>query len=420
MTTAAPPPEAAVRIRAKPAAPKRLSRKVLLGGAIGLGAVVAFALLSGLSAAPKSAAAAPEDAPAAASLAMPEALATLPSRYSEGDLSGPALEPPRDMLWGDEGPPDSDDCIEPGPQALRCNRDWQNPAELEPPQDPVWSAAPPPQQPPTQPPAQTRSDQASEAAPPIFFEARRRGVGPVAQLVAQRGEVGQPIEGGGRREGFLAGQQASAEVLDSPYLPPRSPFELHAGAVIPAALVTALNSDLPGRVIAQVTAPVYDSVSGKHLLIPQGARLIGTYDSATSYGDNRVFLVWNRLIMPNGWSIQLGAMEATDPAGAAGLKDKVDNHLGRLAGAIGVSAVLSVLANEAQNDNELGFRQSVGDAAAQEAARVGGRIIDRQLEVRPTLRVRPGAPVRVLVTRDILGRLAGDPQANRRGLRVDP
>lgn len=302
MSPAGPPPSEAVRIRARPAAPKRLSRKVLLGGAAALGAVVVLALLGGLSAAPKSAASAPEEAPAAAAIAVPEALNALPTRYRAADLSEPALEPPRDMLWGEAGPPEG----------------WEGPAELAPPQDPAWSAPPPP------PP---QSAQATEPAP-IFFEGRRRPGAVSPQPIAQR-EAAQAIEGGGRREGFLAGQQASADVLDSPYLPPRSPFELHAGAVIPAALVTALNSDLPGRVIAQVTAPVYDSVSGKHLLIPQGARLIGTYDSATSYGDDRVFLVWNRLLMPNGWSIQLGAMEAADPAGAAGLKDKVDNHLGR-------------------------------------------------------------------------------------------
>ena len=191
-------------------------------------------------------------------------------------------------------------------------------------------------------------------------------------------------------------------MLEAPLIPPRSPFELQAGAVIPAALVTAVNSDLPGRVIAQVTAPVYDSVTGDHLLIPQGARLIGTYDSANVYGDTRVMLVWNRIIMPNGWSLQLGGMEATDPSGAAGLPARTDNHLDRLAGAIGISAVLSILANEAEDTRKgESLTQSVGDAAAQEASRVGGKIVDRELNVRPTLRVRPGAPVRVLVSRDI-------------------
>jgi type IV secretion system protein VirB10 len=215
-------------------------------------------------------------------------------------------------------------------------------------------------------------------------------------------------EGGGRREGFLARQRGGAEVLDSVYAPPRSAFELQAGAVIPAALVTGLNSDLPGRVIAQVTAPVFDSVTGDHLLIPQGARLLGTYDSASVYGDTRLFLVWNRILMPNGWSLRLAGMEATDPMGAAGLSDRTDGHLDRLAGAIGLSALLSVVANEAEGEDERAFTRSVGDAAAQEAARVGGRIVDRQLTVRPTLRVRPGAPVRVLVTRDMQLRPYGE------------
>jgi type IV secretion system protein VirB10 len=171
--------------------------------------------------------------------------------------------------------------------------------------------------------------------------------------------------------------------------------------VIPAALVTALNSDLPGRVIAQVTAPVYDSVSGNYLLIPQGARLIGTYDNGTSYGDQRLLLVWNRLILPNGWSVNLQGMEASDPSGASGLRDRTDNHLGRLAGAIGLSAIISVIANESEDSEGGSLTQSVGDAAAQQAAQTGARIVDRELTVRPTLRAREGAPVRVLVTQDI-------------------
>ena len=159
---------------------------------------------------------------------------------------------------------------------------------------------------------------------------------------------------------------------------------------------------LPGRVIAQVTAPVFDSVTGAHLLIPQGSRLIGTYDNAVAYGDRRLLLVWNRLILPNGWSINLQDMQGADPAGAAGLRDRTDNHLDRLAGAIALSAIISVVANNAEDDDDgASLSQSLGDAAAQEAARTGGSIVDRELSVRPTLRVRAGAPVRVLVMRDI-------------------
>jgi type IV secretory pathway VirB10-like protein len=377
-----PPPEEALRLRVKPASPKRLNRKMLLGGSCLLGGVVVFALMSGLSERPdRVSAARAHEAPATAT--TPEELRALPSGYDAESLASAADEAPRDMFWGERGPPEG----------------WEQPG-LQPPENEFWAPAPaPPPQAPAPRPQMAGAEAPDPAAAPLFFEARHNG--PRVGALAGTHLADQAIEGGGRREGFMANQQRSADVLDSPYLPPRSPFELQAGAVIPAALVTALNSDLPGRVIAHVTAPVYDSVSGDHLLIPQGARLIGTYDSANVYGDNRIYLVWNRIIMPNGWSIQLQGMEAADPTGAAGLSDRTDNHLDRLGGAIGLSAVLSILANEAEGDDNQSLTQSVGDAAAQEAARVGGRIIDRQLNVRPTLRVRPGAPVRVLVTRDI-------------------
>ena len=387
-----PPAEEGLTLRAPPPEPKRLSRRVLLAGAGTAGLVVAIALLSGLSERPaRTYAERTQDSPAATPT-TPEALRALPARYEPAALrpTTDVADTPRDMLWGDRGPPEA-----------------YREARLEPPPEPVWSGEP-------DTPVVTRQAPRASAAPshavqgaadpttaPIFF-APRRDAGRAMPISATAREAQQPIEGGGRRDAFLARQRASADVLEAPLVPPRSPFELQAGAVIPAALVTAVNSDLPGRVIAQVTAPVYDSVTGDHLLIPQGARLIGTYDSANVYGDKRVMLVWNRIIMPNGWSLQLGGMEATDPSGAAGLTARTDNHLDRLAGAIGVSAVLSILANEAEETRKgESLTQSVGDAAAQEAARVGGKIVDRQLNVRPTLRVRPGAPVRVLVSRDI-------------------
>jgi type IV secretion system protein VirB10 len=204
------------------------------------------------------------------------------------------------------------------------------------------------------------------------------------------------------RGGAGAGAEDADATLNARLMPPGSRYEIKAGDVIPAALVTALNSDAPGRVIAQVTAPVYDTVTGQHLLIPQGARLIGTYDNGVAHGDRRLVLVWNRLILPNGWSINLQGMNATDPSGAAGLRDQTDNHLGRLAAAIGLSAIISVIANEADDEEEQGsLAQSVGDAAAQQAAQTGARIVDRELGVRPTLRVRAGASVRVLIMRDV-------------------
>ncbi len=185
--------------------------------------------------------------------------------------------------------------------------------------------------------------------------------------------------------------------------PPISRFEIKAGDTINAVLLTALNSDLPGRVVAQVSAPVFDSVTGRSLLIPQGSRLLGTYQSNARYGDNRILFVWDRLILPNGWSLNLGAMNATDAQGSAGVADRTDNHLDRLGVAIALSALMSVVANEAEdNEDDDRLGPSVADAAAQQAAQTGGRIVERDLAVRPTLRVRAGANVRVLVTNDLV------------------
>lgn len=339
-------PEApAVALRAKPPSPKRLSRKVLLAGALALGSVVAIALVIGLGERPSGAGqGAAHNVQAAAG--PPESIRLASPDYNAGDL-------PRGQLESEE----------------------LDPSVLAPPLDPAWSGAPAA---PTAPAAEPAPDpEAIARVAPILFD-DSAGRSPVAR---ERGEAD--------------------DRLPSRLMPPRSAYELQAGAIIPGALLTELNSDLPGRVIAQVTAPVFDSITGRHLLIPQGARLIRTYESGATYGDRRLLLVWNRLILPNGWSINLEGMGGADPSGAAGLSDRTDNHLDRLAGAVVLSAIIGVAANESEDDDEQGFARSVGDAAAQEAARSGGRIVDRELSVRPTLRVRPGAPVRVLVTRDI-------------------
>lgn len=195
---------------------------------------------------------------------------------------------------------------------------------LTPPADPAWSGA-------GAGPAQPA---ASAAAPPDPQQVAR-----AAPILFSDG-------------GAEARARPDEDRLDTQVSPPRSRYELLAGAVIPAALVTELNSDLPGRVIAQVTAPVFDSVTGDHLLIPQGSRLIGTYDNGVRYGDQRILLVWNRLIFPNGWSINLGGMQGADPSGAAGLSDRTDRHFDRLTGAIGLSAIVSVIANNAEDDED--------------------------------------------------------------------
>jgi len=281
-------------------------------------------------------------------------------------LSDYARQAGVNALWGDHAPAD----------AALAAPDEPTPALYEP-------ARPSP--------LETEADTARTSS--ILFSHQDGGAAPASA---------QSFNETGRRAAFLNGQRGRDEgVLDASYVPPRSPYTIQAGATISAALITALNSDQPGRVIAQVSENVFDSVTGETLLIPQGARLIGSYDSDTAYGERRLLVVWNRLIMPNGWSIPLRGMPGADAAGSAGLTGEVDAHIGRIAVASLISAVLGVAANESEDEDDARLSQSIGDAAAQQAAQTGSRLIDRELNVRPTLRIRAGARVRVLVSQDV-------------------
>ena len=183
---------------------------------------------------------------------------------------------------------------------------------------------------------------------------------------------------------------------------PASPFVLQAGAVIPAALVTGLRSDLPGQITAQVTENVYDTPTGGALLIPQGARLIGVYDSQVTFGQSRLLLVWTRLLLPNGYSIVLERQPGADSTGQAGLEDDVDHHWGSLFKAALLSTILAVgteLGSD-QNDSDIvrALRRGAGDTLNQ----AGQQVVRRNLNIQPILTIRPGYPVRVIVTRDLV------------------
>lgn len=183
---------------------------------------------------------------------------------------------------------------------------------------------------------------------------------------------------------------------------PASPFVLQAGAVIPAALITGLRSDLPGQITAQVTQNVYDTPTGGALLIPQGARLIGVYDSQVSFGQSRLLLVWTRLLLPNGYSIVLERQPGADASGQAGLEDGVDHHWGSLFKAALLSTILAVgteLGSD-QNDSDIvrALRRGAGDTLNQ----AGQQVVRRNLNIQPTLTIRPGHPVRVIVKRDLV------------------
>jgi type IV secretion system protein VirB10 len=183
----------------------------------------------------------------------------------------------------------------------------------------------------------------------------------------------------------------------------QSVYEVKAGGFIPVALITAINSDLPGEVIAQVRENVYDTVSGEHLLIPQGTRVLGKYQSLISNGQNRALIVWTRLVMPNGNGIVLDGMPGTDQSGAAGAEDEVDYHLDKLAAAATLSTAIAYggnLAREGGRDRD--DLDVVGETIAQQSSKIGGRLIDRQLDVQPTIRIRQGYSMNVMVNKDMV------------------
>lgn len=180
-----------------------------------------------------------------------------------------------------------------------------------------------------------------------------------------------------------------------------SPYVVQAGTVIPAALITGIKSDLPGEITAQVTENVYDSPTGQYLLIPQGARLIGNYDSRVAFGQSRVLLVWNRIAMPNGTSIVLERLQGADTSGYSGLEDEVDYHWGQLFRAAALSTLLGV-GTQLSSDNENDIGRAIRESAQDSASDIGQQIVRRQLNIQPTLTVRPGFPVRVIVQRDLV------------------
>ncbi|MCV0280538.1 TrbI/VirB10 family protein [Pseudomonas aeruginosa] len=208
-----------------------------------------------------------------------------------------------------------------------------------------------------------------------------------------------------QNEAFLS-KSVNAQIRNSGLLQmPESPYQVMAGTVIPAALVTGIKSDLPGDVIATVTEPVYDSATGEHVLIPQGARLLGRYNSQVNYGQSRVQVVWQRVILPDSSSFQLDNLVGTDAAGYAGLEDGVDWHWDRIvAGAamislLGIGAELAAPASRTDGDRIIiAGRDSLQDTVNQ----VGQEVTRRNLDIQPTLTQRPGLPLRVIVNRDLV------------------
>jgi len=256
--------------------------------------------------------------------------------------------------------------------------------------DPAYIYRPPP----PRSMAAAGADQAARSG--LFFDAAGGGRPSAEPTVAAAPGADEGSAAKGRRGGAYN---------ENALVAPLSPFELKAGAVVPAALLTGVDTARAGPVVAMVTQNVFDTVSGRHLLIPQGARLIGRHEGESAYGDRRAFLVWDRLILPNGKSLILDAEPGVDAQGAVGVRGKVDRRLfPLLVGTLFAGAIttLGQVARDEGGRDSGGWLGDAGDAAAIEGAQAGGRLVDRELEVRPSIRLRPGAPVRVMITRDLI------------------
>ncbi len=214
-------------------------------------------------------------------------------------------------------------------------------------------------------------------------------------------DTASDTDGRTRKERFAEAFDTRGDINAHLLKSPASPNMLMAGSVIAASLVTGLNSDLPGLVIAQVTQNIYDSATGRILLVPQGARLIGNYDSVVAFGQRRALVVWQRLILPDGSSIRLNAMPASDPSGYAGLADKVDFHTWRLLKGIVIATLLGV-GTELTVTGESDLVQAIRESAQTNTAIAGEQLTRDNLDIQPTITMRPGAPVRLIVNRDLI------------------
>ncbi|XHC00690.1 TrbI/VirB10 family protein [Nitratireductor sp. ac15] len=360
-----------MRLRAEAPRVTRISRKVLLGAGLVAGIGIGGALIYALQGVDRGGQ--PEELISTDRRQTADGLQGLPGSY--GDV--PALGPP---LPGDLGGP-----------VLRAREEGQ----------PI-PATPMPV--PAADPEEQRRLAYLEAArtSEIFFQIRAGQNTVSPSIPAVPGMSG--LTGAGTQDRHLAFLNAEVDrrtVATNCVMAPASPYILQAGAVVPAALITGIRSDLPGQITAQVTQNVYDSPTGALLLIPQGTRIIGEYDAGVTFGQRRVLLVWNRLIFPNGRSIVLERQPGADVSGYAGLEDGIDYQWWDLMKAAGLSTLLAVGAELATSEEDRLIR-AIRDGAQDTINQAGQQIVQRQLQVEPTLTIRPGYPLRVIIARDLV------------------
>jgi len=209
------------------------------------------------------------------------------------------------------------------------------------------------------------------------------------------------------KRSFAADKRNGSPYLLATLQRPLSRFEIKAGTIIPGLTITGINSDLPGQITAQVRENVYDTVTGRYLLIPQGTRLVGDYDSKVTYAQDRALIVWSRLIMPNGNSISLEGMPGVDMSGYAGLKDRVNNHYAKMVTGVVLGSVIGAGAQVATGgqgsaNTSTSFSQLAVSGAAQNMNNAGQQITSKNLGIQPTITIRPGWKLNVFVTKDMI------------------
>jgi len=388
---AAPASQDGFRLGGEPPRVMRLSRKALatigVAASLGIGGLLIYALQ------PKSHAP-EENLYDTNSRNRADQVTGAPANYADVPKLGPPLP-------GDLGRP-----------IVAAQQDGQNvpippigpPANGTPPHDPRAAAA---QQ------ARDRAAQERDSARTSqLFLAGNTGAsdnriaappGPLPAVTAATGEPAQPaaVTPVSSPRAFLDQRGARGTESTERIMRLVSPHVVQSGSIIPAALITGIRSDLPGQITAQVTQNVYDSPTGRILLIPQGSRLIGEYDSDVAAGQNRVLLAWDRLILPGGHSILLDRLPGADAAGMAGLEDRTDYHWGNMLKAALISTLLGAGTElVASDDSDLvrALRFGTQDTVNQ----TGRQVVQRQLNVPPTLTVRPGFALRIIVTRDLV------------------
>ncbi|QKC85512.1 TrbI/VirB10 family protein [Mesorhizobium sp. NZP2077] len=373
-------PAAAMRLRPEPPRATRLSRKALAGLGLAASLAVGGALIYALQNRQQGEG---QELYSTDNRSTPDGLAGLPKDYAGVPKLGPPLpgDLGRPILAAQNGGPAlSTGPIGPDPEEQRREQ------ELEAARTARLFAS-----------TQTRPASDATAAQPMT------GTPPEVDL-SSLGLVPQPATPSAqdRQRAFLDQPADKGTVSPDRVAAPVSKNVLQAGAVIAAALITGIRSDLPGQITAQVTENVYDSPTGHILLVPQGTRLIGQYDNGVGFGQRRVLLVWTRLIFPDGRSVVLEREPGADAEGYAGLEDGVDYHWGELFKAAALSTVLSIGAQAGSSSQESDIMRALRQGASDSISQTGQQIVQRQLNIAPTLTIRPGYPVHVIVTRDLV------------------